>query len=345
MTFHPHVELTRLRTRKREVRSLRCHRIIDALTFLLNSKFVSLQIKITMQPYFLAPGTYPYAGRKSAKALHVDDVNHIMVNVFSSVLALQTDIQKREERKRVSYLAWETFMDKNRAIICPRLSVLYQNPVTMAGIVPIVHLLKPINHSNVNGVSVQTNTSNEEMKHHRNCNCIPCVDQKDKLIAMQEQYLTEQGQDPNSQEANASMLKLLGNCNGNVLDQIPTDATIFVNTPVIVRNNSSAFDGASTQPIGFSVPQTPFTGKTDIENEMSPRCASTPSYMYSPSQLDLEDAELTQTDEEFIRDEPISILEIPQIYAEGVQHDGHNSDENNRTKRARVTPLALKYSA
>ena len=67
--------------------------------------------------------------------------------------------------------------------------------------------------------------------------------------------------------------------------------------------------------------------------------------MYSPSQLDLEDAELTQTDEEFTRDEPISILEIPQIYAEGVHHDGHNSDENNRTKRARVTPLALKYSA
>ena len=211
-----------------------------------------------------------------------------------------------------------------------RLSVLDQNPVTMAGIIPIVRLLKPIDHSN--GVSVQTNTANEEIKHHPNCSCIPCVDKKDKLIAMQEQYLTEQGQDPNSQEANASMFKLLGNCNGNVLDLIRTDTTNFVNTPVIVRNNSIAFDGASTQPIGFSVPQTPFTGKTDIENEMSPRCASTPSYVYSPSQLDLEDAELTQTDEEYIRDEPISILVIPQIYAEGVHHDGDNSDEKKQDK-------------
>ena len=42
-----------------------------------------------------------------------------------------------------------------------------------------------------------------------------------------------------------------------------------------------------------------------------------------------------QTDEECIRDKPISILEIPQIYAEelfeGVQHDGDNSDEKKRT--------------
>ena len=49
--------------------------------------------------------------------------------------------------------------------------------------------------------------------------------------------------------------------------------------------------------------------------------------MYSPSQLDLEDAELTQTDEEYIRDEPISVLEIPQIHAEGMHHDIDNSDK------------------
>ena len=78
---------------------------------------------------------------------------------------------------------------------------------------------------------------------------------------------------------------------------------------------------------------------------MSPKCAPTPSYLYSPSQLDFEDAELTQTDEEYIRDEPISILEIPQIYAEGMHRDSDNSDEKNRTKRMRVAPLALKYGA
>ena len=95
-----------------------------------------------MQPYFFAPGTYPYAGRNIAKKLRVDDVNHVMKNVFSTVHAMQPDIDKRDERKRKSDLAWETFMDANRAIICPRLSVLYQNPVTIAGSIPMVRLLK-----------------------------------------------------------------------------------------------------------------------------------------------------------------------------------------------------------
>ena len=60
---------------------------------------------------------------------------------------------------------------------------------------------------------------------------------------------TLQGQDSNSQEANASLVKLLGNCNGNV-SQIPTDTIFVLNTPVTVHDNSSVFDIVSSQAIG-----------------------------------------------------------------------------------------------
>ena len=120
-----------------------------------------------MQPYFLAPKTYPFAGRKPAKQLHPDYINHVMLNVFSTVHAMNAESDKRDERSRKVDLAWETFMDANRAIICPRLSVLYHNPVSMAGIIPTVRLLRPVLHS-VGSSDARISSTNEELKHARN---------------------------------------------------------------------------------------------------------------------------------------------------------------------------------
>ena len=95
-----------------------------------------------MQPYYLAPHSYPYAGEKPAKQLHPDYVNNVMLNFFLAVHLMNAESDKRDERYRKVDLAWETFMDANRAIICPRLSVLYHNPVSMAGIIPTLRFFE-----------------------------------------------------------------------------------------------------------------------------------------------------------------------------------------------------------
>ena len=142
------------------------------VTFLLSSKFDS-----TMQPYFLAPKSYPYAGRKPAKQLHPDYINHVMLNVFSTVHAVNAESDKRDERSRNVDLAWETFMDANRAIICPRLSVSQSGKY--GRIIPTVLLLRPVDHS-VGSSAARISSANKEFKHARNCTCSPCVLKQDK---------------------------------------------------------------------------------------------------------------------------------------------------------------------
>ena len=43
------------------------------------------------------------------------------------------------------------------------------------------------------GEFLDTSTAQSELKHAQDCACSPCVQTKDKLVSMQEQYLSEQG--------------------------------------------------------------------------------------------------------------------------------------------------------
>ena len=64
------------------------------------------------------------------------------------------------------------------------------------------------NSANLKAVS--TDATDADLKHQQNCTRSPCATKKEAMAAMQERYLIEQGQEPNSQEADLVLKKLLG---------------------------------------------------------------------------------------------------------------------------------------
>ena len=171
----------------------------------------------------------------------------------------------------------------------------------------------------------------------------PFAIKKEAMAAMQERYLIEQGQEPNSQEADLVLKKLLGKRRRDDIS-VPIHATPEVASAVgafvTITDGSSFIPPVTTVRkcrAGQVVPETPVTGDTEIDYGSSPRCASTASYQYSP------DDQQTVTDEEWLNDSPVPVTEIPAIYAEGMHSDGDQPSDLNKKKRRKIVPSVLEF--
>ena len=85
------------------------------------------------------------------------------------------------------------------------------------------------------------------------------------------------------------------------------------------------------------ITETPLTVDTEIDDRSSPRCASTASYQYSHYE------QQTETDEEWQRDTPVSFVEIPAIYAEGMHSDRDKPSDFITMKITKIVPTALEF--
>ena len=127
-------------------------------------------------------------------------------------------------------------------------------------------------------------TEQTDHKHQPTCACLDCDRRREKFISMQESYLMDAGQDPNSQLANAHMATLLGKGIWNHTVQVQQQTELLLQyTPV------------SITPTDFIVSDTPGTGATICVT--SPKQASDVGTKYNYS-----DAEDTVTDEEATRE-------------------------------------------
>ena len=66
--------------------------------------------------------------------------------------------------------------------------------------------------------------------------------------------------------------------------------------------------------------------------------------LYIPSQSDeYVDDQQTETDDEWRHDTPVPIVDIPEIYSEGIHSMGDQPFESNKTKRAKIVPTELQF--
>ena len=288
-----------------------------------------------MQAYFLNPGTYNYAGRTESRKLHSEFVNFVMREHFSTVYAMHLDFEQRKASPPSPDTSVEAFIAAHRMTICP--------------IFPRVRALMDAAKSKAAILKAEsTDATDADLKHQQSCTCSPCASMKESMASMQERYLIEQGQEPDSQEADLALKKLLGKRRTDESDiYLPPnpatrEVTSAVGAFVTITDGSSCLKLHPVSTVrkcraGLVIPETPVTGDTEIEYGSSPRCASTASYQYSP------DDQQTLTDEEWQKDTPVPGTEIASIYAEGMHSDGDQPSDSNKKKRSKIAPTVLDF--
>ena len=287
-----------------------------------------------MQAYFLNPGTYNYAGRTESRKLHSEFVNFVMREHFSTVYAMHLDFEQRKDSPPSPDTSVEAFIAAHRMTICP--------------IFPRVRALMDAAKSKAAILKAEsTDATDADLKHQQSCTCSPCASMKESMASMQERYLIEQGQEPDSQEADLALKKLLGKRRTDESDiYLPNPATREVASAVgafvTITDGSSSLKLHPVSTVrkcraGLVIPETPVTGDTEIDYGSSPRCASTASYQYSP------DDQQTLTDEEWQKDTPVPGTEIASIYAEGMHSDGDQPSDSNKRKEVRLLQLYLNF--
>ena len=277
----------------------------------------------------MIPGSYRYANRTDRTPLHKDFVKLVMEQQFSTVWLMHKDQEARVARLQQTT---DEFLDEYRKKhILRKMRVTIDNH-KKAQTETAHALVWNVNVDSGSRTSTFTEGKDEtDLKHQRTCACQDCDRRRDECISMQENYLLDAGQGPNSQVANAHMATLLGNEMWKHTIQVQQQhVPILQNTPVSLQAET---------PQAFFVPETPgpSTGGTII-CVTSPRQSSDVGTEYNYS-----DNEDTVTDEEATRDVPIPSSEVLEVYMEGIQGENEDDADKNAAKRARIVPTKLEF--
>ena len=129
---------------------------------------------------------------------------------------------------------------------------------------------------NVDSGSLPTVTEGTEpnLKHSQTCACLICDRRRDECISMQETYLMDIGQGPNSQQADEHMKHLLGlGIEIHTFKLQWQTETMFDCTPLSMHARTQ-MDDINIRNTAFFVPETPATGATEKVCTTSPAQAS-----------------------------------------------------------------------
>ena len=294
----------------------KCHTFKPLPLKLASSSFVQNRTFLTMQQIQvleMIPGSYRYGNRSDRTPLHKDFVNLVMEQQFTTVWRMH-----QEEQARVTRLQQTTdeFLDEYK-----KKHILRKMRITIDKHMKKVRegteaLVWNVNDAGNMMSSTSDATEESDLKHPQMCACLVCERRKDECISMQEAYLMDAGQDPDSQLADDHLSHLMGKAiwnNTALAQQLPIPIVHY--TPVAMQAETPRPMHSNT-PTAFFVPETPGTGAT--------------VFVFSPIQ-------------EATRDMPITSSELLEVYVEGIQGDNEDDAETNAAKRARIMPTKLDF--
>ena len=289
----------------------------------------------------MLPGSYRYANRKVQKPLHPESVQMIMEQNFSTVLSMHKEQTARVLRLEQTTDEFLTEYRKKHILRKMRITIAKhiakQRDTTKA----LVWDVNP-DPGSLRSVSETVDALTPDLKHSESCDCVSCDRRRDDCISMQETYLMDVGQCPNSQQANQHMANLLGLriWNHTVVNELVEQTEPNILCTPVANHATTNMDDLSIRSTTMLVPDTPATGATETVCVTLPRQASEieTEYFYSDALTDA-----TITDDEAIRDRPIQCSEMLEVYAEGVHQEYDDPFETNAVKRARIVPTKLNY--
>ena len=281
----------------------------------------------------MIPGSYRYANRRDRTPLHKDFVNLVMEQQFTTVWRMHQEEQARVTRLQQTTNELLDEYKKKHILRKMRITIVKHMKKVREGTEALVW---NVNDAGNMMSSTSDATEESDLKHPQMCACLVCERRRDECISMQEAYLMDAGQDPDSQLADDHLSHLMGKSiwnNTALAQQLPIP--IVHNTPFAMQAETPRPMHTNT-PTAFVVPETPGTGATVFV--FSPIQASDVGTEYNYS-----DNEDTITDEEATRDMPITSSELLEVYVEGIQGDNEDDAETNAAKRARIMPTKLDF--